>query len=84
MKDLSKSCEGLNKQVSKLIWGVCSVEKRIDVVVLHIVAAPGTDDINGASDDVRRVGVRPLRYCLNLRLVLLVVLQLLRERDRSL
>ncbi|RWW33223.1 hypothetical protein BHE74_00022626 [Ensete ventricosum] len=55
--DLNKSGERLQQQVGELIGCVAPAEQGIDVVVLHVVAASGTQHVDGTGEQGRRLGL---------------------------
>ncbi|RRT67660.1 hypothetical protein B296_00036422 [Ensete ventricosum] len=56
-RDLNKSGERLQQQVGELIGCVAPAEQGIDVVVLHVVAASGTQHVDGTGEQGRRLGL---------------------------
>jgi hypothetical protein len=74
--------EDADEAVGELVGGLGLEEERVDVVVLDEVARAGANDVQRAGDN--GPGLAGAGHRCQLRLILLEVLQLLRQRDRVL
>lgn len=80
--NLNKRREGLREEVWELIRWIAPIQERIYVVILNKVTATSTNEVNRTRNDRRSVG-----FSCNpdqLLLIILVVLQLLAQRNSTL